>query len=139
MCSCSEIRKSLEFHQSSTAVLQITSKYNDSKQQTFIMSVSLGQESGMALPEVPNDLGGYIYFLPTDALHRATQGFPCGSDGKAFAYTAGDLGLSPALGRSSGEGNGNPLHYSCLENPMYRGGWWVQSMGSQKSQTRLSN
>ena len=44
--------------------------------------------------------------------------FPAGSDGKAFAYNAGDLGLIPGLGRAPGEGNGNPLQYSCLENPM---------------------
>ena len=44
--------------------------------------------------------------------------FPGGSDGKASAYSAGDLGSIPGSGRSSGEGNGNPLQYSCLENPM---------------------
>ena len=44
--------------------------------------------------------------------------FPGGSDGKAFAYSAGDLGSIPGSGRSSGEGNGNPLQYSCLENVM---------------------
>ena len=44
--------------------------------------------------------------------------FPGGSDGKAFACNAGDLGLIPGLGRSPGEGNGNPLQYSCLENSM---------------------
>ena len=44
--------------------------------------------------------------------------FPGGSDGKASAYSAGDLGLMPGSGRSSGEGNDNPLQYSCLENPM---------------------
>ena len=44
--------------------------------------------------------------------------FPGGSDGKASAYSAGDLGLIPGSGRSSEEGNGNPLQYSCLENPM---------------------
>ena len=44
--------------------------------------------------------------------------FPGGSDGKASAYNAGDLGLIPGLGRSPGEGNGNPLQYSCLKNPM---------------------
>ena len=43
------------------------------------------------------------------------RAFPSGSDGKAFAYNAGDLGSIPRLGRSSGEGNGNPLQYSCLE------------------------
>ena len=48
-------------------------------------------------------------------------GFPGGSDGKASAYNAGDPGSIPGLGRSSEEGNGNPLQYSCLENPMDRG------------------
>ena len=45
-------------------------------------------------------------------------GFPGGSDGKASACSAGDPGLIPGLGRSLGEGNGNPLQYSCLENSM---------------------
>ena len=44
--------------------------------------------------------------------------FPGGPDGKASAYNAGDCGSIPGSGRSSGEGNGNPLQYSCLENPM---------------------
>ena len=44
--------------------------------------------------------------------------FPDGSDGKASAYNAGDLGSIPGLGRSPREGNGNPLYYSCLENPV---------------------
>ena len=44
-------------------------------------------------------------------------GFPGGSDGKESACNVGDLGLIPELGRSPGEGNGNPLQYSCLENP----------------------
>ena len=43
--------------------------------------------------------------------------FPGGSDGKASVYNAGDPGSIPGLGRSSGKGNGNPLKYSCLENP----------------------
>ena len=55
---------------------------------------------------------------------------------KVSACNVGDLGLIPGSGRSPGEGNGNPLHYSCLENPMDRGAWGVQSMGSQ-SRTRL--
>ena len=46
------------------------------------------------------------------------MGFPGGSEGKASACNAGDPGLIPGLGRSPGEGNGNPLWYSCLENPM---------------------
>ena len=51
------------------------------------------------------------------------QDFPHGSDGKASAYNAGDPGLIPGSGRSSGEGNGTTLQYSCLENPMDRGAW----------------
>ena len=46
-----------------------------------------------------------------------------GSDGKASAYNAGDLGSIPGSGRFPGEGNGNPLQYSCLENPMDGGAW----------------
>ena len=49
--------------------------------------------------------------------------FPCGSDGKASVYNAGDPGSIPGLGRSPGEGNGNPLQDYCLENPMDRGAW----------------
>ena len=49
--------------------------------------------------------------------------FPGGSDGKASVYNAGDLGSIPGSGRSAGEGNGNPLQYYCLENPMDRGAW----------------
>ena len=45
------------------------------------------------------------------------MGFPCGSDGEESTYSVGDLGSIPGLGRSPGEGHGNPLQYSCLENP----------------------
>ena len=48
---------------------------------------------------------------------------PRGSDGKVSAYSAGDPGSNPGSGRSPGEGNGNPLQYSCLENPMEGGAW----------------
>ena len=50
-----------------------------------------------------------------------------GSDGKETACSAGDLSLIPGMGRSSGEGNGNPLQYSCLENSMDGGAWWATS------------
>ena len=49
--------------------------------------------------------------------------FRSGSDGKASAYNVGDLGSVPGSGRSLGEGNGDPLQYSCLENPMDGGTW----------------
>ena len=59
-------------------------------------------------------------------------GFPGGSDGKESACNAGDPGLIPRTQRSPGEGNGNPLQYSCLENPMDRGAWWTAVHGSQR-------
>ena len=60
-------------------------------------------------------------------------------DGKASAYNAGDPGSIPGLDRSPGEGNGNPLQYLCLENPMDLGAWWATAHGVTKSRTRLSN
>ena len=58
---------------------------------------------------------------------------------KASACNAGDLGSIPGSGRSPGEGNGNPLQYSCLENPMDRGAWQAIVHGVPKSRTRLSD
>ena len=63
------------------------------------------------------------------------KGFPGGSEVKAPPCNAGDLGLTPGSGRSLGEGNGNPLQYSCLENPMDEGAWWATVHGVAKSQT----
>ena len=62
-----------------------------------------------------------------------------GSDGKESACNAGDLGSVPGLGTSPGEGNGNPLQYPCLENPMERGAWQATVYGIAKSQTQMSN
>ena len=52
---------------------------------------------------------------------------------KASACNARDLGSMPGLGRSPGEGNGNPLEYSCLKNPMDRGAWWATAYGVTES------
>ena len=65
------------------------------------------------------------------------MGLPSGSDGKESACNAGDTVLIPGLGRSPGEGNGNPLQYSCLENSMDRGAWQAVVHGVSKNQTRL--
>ena len=59
-------------------------------------------------------------------------GFPYSSISKESARNEGDLSLIPGSGRSSGEGNGNPLQYSCLENPMDRGAWWATVHGATR-------
>ena len=66
--------------------------------------------------EPPGQVLGQIWWFPLST-------FPGGSDGKASAGNVGDQGLIPGLGRSPGEGNGNPLQYPWLENPMDRGAW----------------
>ena len=60
---------------------------------------------------------------------------PNGSDNKEFACNAGDPGSVPGSGGYPGEGNGNPLQYSCLDNPMDRGPWWATVHVDTKSQT----
>ena len=67
------------------------------------------------------------------------MGFPGGSDNKQSACSAGDLGSIPGLGRYPGEENGNPLQYSCLNNPMDRGAWWARAHGATKSRTLVIN
>ena len=58
-----------------------------------------------------------------DSTKQEDKGFPGGSDGKVSVYNVGDQGSIPGLGGSPGEGNGNPLQYCCLENPMGGGTW----------------
>ena len=70
-----------------------------------------------------------------EATPLPTMGFPGGSDGKASACNAGDPGSIPGLGRSPGEGNGNLLLYSCLENSMDRGAWQATLHGVTKNWT----
>ena len=73
--------------------------------------------------------------LPTPVF----LGFPGGVDGKKFACNEGDLDWIPVLGKSNGGGHGNPLQYSCLENPMDRGVWQGIVHGVAKSWTQLSD
>ena len=67
-----------------------------------------------------------------------SRGFPCGSDGKETACNVADSGSVLGLGRSPGEGNGNSLQYSCLENSMDRGAWQATAHGFAKSLTQLN-
>ena len=82
-----------------------------------------------------------LVFLPLRPKKgpQRNMGFPGGSDSKASACNAGDLDLIPGSGKSPGEGNGNPLQYSCLENVMDGGAWWVTVHRVAKSRTRLSD
>ena len=66
-------------------------------------------------------------------------GFPGGSDGTVSVCSAGDPGSIPGSGRSSGERNGNPLQYSCLENSMDGGASWATVHGVAKSWTQLND
>ena len=66
------------------------------------------------------------------ALSKLLLGFPGGSNGKESACNAGDPGLIPEFRRSPGERNGYLLQYSCMENSMDRGAFWLQSRGSQR-------
>jgi len=63
----------------------------------------------------------------------AREGFPGGSDSKESTCNAGDRGSIPGLGRSPGGGNGSPLQYSCVENPMDRGAWGATVLGVAKN------
>ena len=70
---------------------------------------------------------------------RKSLGFPGGSVVKKLPANAGDTGSISGLGKSPGEGNGNPFQYACLENPMDRGAWQATVHEVPKSQTRLSD
>jgi len=83
-----------------------------------------------------------LYLLKFTSVHFSSselhQRFPCGSNGKESACNAGDLGSIPGLGRSPGEGNGNPPQYSCLKNCMNRESGELQSMGLQRVRDDLA-
>ena len=95
--------------------------------------------SGVPLPSPPQDnisctLKTFNNFkMPLSIV----KGFPGGSDGKESTSNVGDLGSIPGSGRSPGEGNGTPLQYSCLENPMDGGAWWATVQGVIKSLAQL--
>ena len=68
----------------------------------------------------------------SSSMYHSLIGFPGGSVVKNPPANAGDAGLIPGLGRAPGEGNGNPIQYSCLENPMDKGAWWAIVYGIAK-------
>ena len=92
----------------------------------FILHVSISAPALQADTAVPS-------------LTATAEGFRGGSDGKASAYDAGDTDSGPGSGRSPEGGNGNPLQYSCLQNPMDGGTWQATVHGVAKSWTWLSD
>ena len=81
-----------------------------------------------------------IYFvLWLFMINMAIMGFPCGSDNKESTCKVEDLGLISGLGKSTWGGHGNPLQYSCLENPVDREAWWATVQRVAKSWTWLSD
>ena len=99
----------------------LCTKYQARVKTETVMTMILNRQ-GNGLPQagmkMETEVGFEMYFGG-----KLDKGFPGGSDGKVSAYNAGDLGSIPGSERSSGEGNGNPLQYSCLENPTDGGDW----------------
>ena len=98
----------------------------------------------LTLPVKCNKLIGYfIYQLRITGFLELEMtlftGFPGGSEDKASFCNAGDAGSIPGSGTYPGEGNDNPLQYSCLENPVDRGDWWATAHRVTKSRTRQSD
>ena len=116
------LRSTRELHTRSSRLI------SRQKEETFL------KESLVSVKPNARSLGG---FKPESERNK---GFPGGPSGEEPATSAGDLidlGLIPGLGRPSGEGNGYPLWYSCLENPMDRGAWQATVHRVTQNQTRL--
>ena len=77
------------------------------------------------LPKKDNKIPRYVNLITNLNLLDCELGFPSGSDSKESTSNAGDADLVPGSGRPPGEGHVNPRQYSCLENSMDRGAWWV--------------
>ena len=106
------------------------------RNENVVLKISIQKLKNVALGFITSwQIEGEKVEAVTDFIFlgsKITRGFPGGSDGKASVYKAGDLGSSPGLGRSPGEGNGNPLQYSCLENSMVGEPRGLRSMGLQR-------
>ena len=81
----------------------------------------------------------WCHRLNAHEFEQTSGGLPCSSNGQASAFNTGDPGSVPGLVRFSGEANGNPLQYFCLENPIDGGAWQTTVRGITKSQTRVSD
>ena len=115
----------------------ITSAYLKMATHSSILAwkIPWTEEPGKLWSMGPQRVRHNLMTKPSPYLHE----LPGGSDSKESACCAGDPGSIPGLGRSPGEGNGNPLQCSCLENPMNGGAWWATVHGVTKSWTQLSD
>ena len=116
--------------------------YGNSNMETYITicKVDSQWEFALCLRKVNQELCINLEGWDGEGDEREVQKggnifMPGGSEVKASACNAGDPGLILGLGRSPGEGNGNPLQYSCLGNPMDGGAWWPTVHGVAKSWT----
>ena len=101
---------------------------HDIKRLSVIISSCLESSLGMAGAQSKEKQDLYYFSIAVVTNYHkyiGAYGFPGSSVVKNLPANAGDMGSVPELGRSSGGGNGNPLQYSCLENPMDRGTWWA--------------
>ena len=110
--------------------------------RTHLPTTALIHSTAVCIPETHRD----VHLAATPPRPRAFYwelmrklGFPGGSVVKNLPANAGDSGSIPGLGKSPGKGNGNPLQYSCLGNPMDRRAWWATVHGAANSWTGLSN
>ena len=98
--------------------LLVSEAQEPSREQCTKHAAAIRKQSSAAMASTVRKKSGY----------PGITGLPGGSEGKVPACNVGDLGSIPGLGRSPGEGNGNPLQYSSLENPMDGGAWWATSL-----------
>ena len=112
----------------------IPSWQTDGKQWKLWQTLFGGVSKILVDGECSHEIKRHLFFE-----RKVMTNLPGGSEVKTSACNAGDLGSIPGLGRSPGEGNGNPLQYSCLESPMAGGACWATVYGVTKSWTQLSD
>ena len=129
ICGVSSVRGILQVRIQEWIAIPFSRESSQPRDQTQVSCIAGIFLTIQATREALNHISLPLYY----------RGFPGGSEVKASACNAGDLGSIPRSGRSPGERNGNPLQYSCLENPMDGGAWWATVHGVAKSWTWLSD
>ena len=119
--------------------MSLCSRAHEPKEEKpLLRTCALQPESSLHLPACSNTDPGQPKINKLIKI-KLKIGFSASSDGKEPACNAGDLVSIPGLGRFPGKESGNPLQYSCLENPMDRGAWQAIAHGVSQSRTQLSD